>query len=345
MTKYLRAFLAMAATAAALLVLAPMVACDNGVTDPEELDDEVESTLDDTDFIPTDWSPATHSNDAEPDFDEVFPDHEVNRIDIVITEERWALMKADMTQKYGTFGFGGGGPGGTSENPIFVPAEVFYNGKEWYRVGIRFKGNSSLRSTWGSGILKLPFKLDFDEFEDTYPQIENQRFYGFKQLSLKNNYDDRSMLREKVGGDVFRDAGLAAAHTSFWTVYVDYGVGPVYFGVYTMVEEVDDTVVETQFSDDSGNLYKPEGSGASFKEGSFSQSSFDKETNEDEADWSDIQSLFAVLHDDSRTTDRAAWRANLEAVFDVDTFLKYLATNTVIQNWDTYGRMTHNYFL
>jgi spore coat protein H len=25
--------------------------------------------------------------------------------------------------------------------------------------------------------------------------------------------------------------------------------------------------------------------------------------------------------------------------------LKYLAANTVIQNWDTYGKMTHNYFL
>ena len=70
-----------------------------------------------------------------------------------------------------------------------------------------------------------------------------------------------------------------------------------------------------------------------------------KKNNEDEADWSDIQSLFAALHDDARTTDRATWRTNLEAVFDVDTFLKYLATNTVIQNWDTYGRMTQNYYL
>ena len=26
-------------------------------------------------------------------------------------------------------------------------------------------------------------------------------------------------------------------------------------------------------------------------------------------------------------------------------FLKYLAVNTVVQNWDTYGRMTHNYYL
>lgn len=153
------------------------------------------------------------------------------------------------------------------------------------------------------------------------------------------------MVREKVAGDVFLNAGLSASHTAFYRLYVDYGEGPVYFGVYTMVEEVDDTVLDTQFSDDDGNLYKPEGTGASFRNGSFSQSAFVKKTNEDEEDWSDIQSLFTALHDGVRTTDRATWRTNLEAVFDVDTFLKYLATNTVIQNWDTYGRMTQNYYL
>ena len=42
---------------------------------------------------------------------------------------------------------------------------------------------------------------------------------------------------------------------------------------------------------------------------------------------------------------QATWRANLETVFDTDVFLKYLAVNTVVQNWDTYGRMTHNYYL
>ena len=34
-----------------------------------------------------------------------------------------------------------------------------------------------------------------------------------------------------------------------------------------------------------------------------------------------------------------------EQIFNVDGFLKYLAVNNVIQNWDTYGIMTHNYFL
>ena len=325
------------------------------------IDDEVYvEAYADTDFETTDWTDETHSKSADPNYDEVFEDEAVKRIDIVVTEDRWQSMLDDMTDLYGEFGGSGGGPGASGppnggpggggftevdEDPIFVPAEVLYEGKEWYRVGVRFKGNSSLQSSWSSGILKLSFKLDFDEFEDEYPQIDNQRFNGFKKLSLKNNYNDKSMLREKVAADIFRDAGVASSHTAFYTVYVDHGDGPVYFGVYTMVEEVDDTVIDTQFSDNDGNLYKPDGTGASFAEGTFSEDVFVKKTNEDEADFSDIQSLFTALHADNRTTEPETWRTNLESVFDTDTFLQYLAVNTVIQNWDTYGRMTHNYYL
>jgi len=328
----------------AILILAMsfLFGCsEDEVTEPAVPGD----TTDDTDFEVTDWTTETHSKDADPNFDEVFEDHAVKRIDFVITAERWQTMLDDMTELYGEFGSGGGQPSSFDEDPVFVPAEVFYDGVEWYRVGVRFKGNSSLVSTWKRGILKLSFKLDFDEFEDTYPQIDNQRFYGFKKLSLKNNFDDQSMLREKVAGDIFRDSGMAGSHTAFYTLYVDHGEGPVYFGVYTMVEEVDDTVLETQFDDDDGNLYKPDGIGASLVEGTFSEEVFVKKTNEDDSDWSDILDLFDALHDDTRTTDAASWRTNLEAVFDTEVFLEYLAVNTVIQNWDTYGLMTHNYYL
>ncbi len=321
-------------------------ACDqpNGyVADNTDTDDSG-----DTEFEAIDWTEETHSKDADPNFIEVFEDNAVKRLDIVITEDRWQNMLDDMTDTYGTFGAGGGPGGGlvdSDENPIFVPGEVFYNGIEWYRVGVRFKGNSSLQSSWRNGILKMSFKLDFDEFEDDYPQIDNQRFYGFKKLSLKNNFDDKSMLREKVAGDVFRNAGLVGSHTAFYTVYVDHGDGPIYFGVYTLVEEVDDTVLDEQFSDDDGNLYKPDGDAASFASGTYDEDEYVKKTNEDEADFTDVSSLLAILHDGSRTTDAAIWRTNLEAVFETDVFLKYLAVNTVIQNWDTYGKMTHNYFL
>ncbi|MFQ3238975.1 MAG: spore coat protein H [Olleya marilimosa] len=332
------------------VTLTTFSSCNNDedvVTTTEE--DEVAVVIDDTDFETTDWTTATHSKDADPNFDEVFEDNAVKRLDIVITEARWQAMLDDMTNLYGTFGSGAGGPGGglteTDEDPIFVPAEVYYNGIQWYRVGVRFKGNSSLQTSWQNGILKLSFKLDFDEFEDDYPQIDNQRFYGFKKLSLKNNYDDKSMLREKVATDVFRNAGLVASHTAFYTVYVDHGEGPQYFGVYTMVEEVDDTVLDTQFSDDDGNLYKPDGDAASFALGTYNESEYVKKTNEDEGDFNDVASLLAVVNDESRITDPETWRSNLDAILDTDVFLKYLAVNTVVQNWDTYGRMTHNYFL
>jgi len=319
---------------------------DNSNPSEEGGDNDGSVVIEDDNFETTDWTTETHSNDADPNFDEIFDDTAVKRLDIVITEERWQSMLTNMTDIYGEFGtritdrlFE------TDEDPIFVPAEIFYEDKEWYRVGVRFKGNSTLQNSWQNGILKLSFKLDFDEFENDYTQIENQRFYGFKKLSLKNNFDDQSFLREKVAADIFKNAGLVASHTAFYTVYVDNGNGPQYFGLYTLVEEVDDTVIETQYTDDNGNLYKPDGDAASFALGTYNEDEYEKKTNEDEANFSDVESLLSILHDDTRTTDPETWRLNLETVFDTDVFLKYLAVNTVIQNWDTYGRMTHNYFL
>ena len=339
-----------------LVMLMVIVGCSSGSSDSSasndteteaaEAVDEIDTTdVSDADFEATDWTDETHSKNADPNFDEVFDDSAIKRFDFVITEERWQSMLEDMTDLYGEFGSSSGGRLTDVDDPIFVPAEVFYNGKEWYRVGVRFKGNSSLQSSWQRGILKLSFKLDFDEFEDDYPQIKNQRFYGFKKFSLKNNYDDKSFIREKAAAKVFENAGIAVSHTAFYALYVDHGNGPEYFGLYTLVEEVDNTVIKTQFLYDDGNLYKPEGRGASFVDGTFNEIDFEKKTNEDEEDWSDIIALFTALHNGSRTVDPAGWRADLDAIFNTDEFLKYLAVNTVIQNWDSYGRMTQNYYL
>ncbi|MEX1384589.1 CotH kinase family protein, partial [Lutibacter sp.] len=301
-----------------------LISCsdDDAITETEtevEENTNTEVQITDLDFDPTDWTNESHSKSADPNFYEVFSNTEVKRFDFVISEDNWAAMLNDMTSLYGALGgTNSGGPGGggglsdIDQDPIFVPGSVFYNGKEWYKVGLRFKGNSSLQSAWQAGILKLAFKMDFDEYEDDYPQIKNQRFYGFKKFSLKNNYDDSSFLREKVTADIFKNAGLAVSNTAFYTLYVDHGDGPEYFGLYTLVEEVDNTVIKTQFSSDDGNLYKPEDYGSSFAEGTFNENGFEKKTNEDEADWTDIKNLFTALHASTRTSDAVSWRANLE---------------------------------
>ena len=234
----------------------------------------------------------------------------------------------------------------SSRNPIWVPVTVAFNGETWWQVGFRYKGNSTLSVGWNEGTQALPFKLDFDEFEDDYPELDNQRFYGFKQLSFANNAFDPSWQRERVTADIFRDAGVPSAETAYYAVYVDKGdgAGAKYWGLYTAIELPDDTLIETQFADDDGNMYKPAGAGATFALGSFDEAHFDKETNR-KSDFSDILAVFDALHADTRVSDPATWRAKLESVFDAYGFLRWLAANTLLQNFDTYGILAHNYYL
>lgn len=350
---------------------------------------------------PAGWSEETHSDNADPNYEVVFPEDKVNQITITISAENWEAMQADMVALLGEQGSGegrvgvapdggqpqrggrpqagegieppaegempaggdlqppadgerpvipgAGGVGGgdmTSENPMWVEATIEFEGNLWTNVGVRYKGNSSLTSGWRSGSEKLPFKLDFDEFEDEYPEINNQRFYGFKQLSLANAYQDESLMRDAVAAQIFEEAGLPIAETAFYEVVLDYGEGPVSLGLYTMIEVIDDTAIERYFGEDEGNIYEADGSAASFAANTYNriEGSFQKENNSD-SDWSDLEALFNILHDDLRTADPAAWRAELEAQFDVDGFLEWLAISAVIEHWDAYGSMTHNYYL
>ncbi len=318
---------------------------DNLLTDSEV--DEVITT--------TDWTTETHSRDVEPDYDTVFNNNEVLEFNITISDEDWEVMMDDLEENLGSsdsMGPPAGGPGATSPvsevsdyDPIWVPGNVNVNDINWYKVGIRFKGNSSLSNAYQSGDTKLSFKLDFDEFEDDYPEIEDQRFYGFRQLNLNNNYDDNSLMREKVGADLFREFGLISSQTTFCLLNVDYGDGPIFYGVYTLVEEMDDTTIESQLGDDSGNLYKPDGDAASFASGTYSEDEMEKKNNDEVADYTDVEALYNIINSDLRSTDHESWKTTLEEVFNVDGFLKWLAVNSTIQNWDTYGNMTHNYYL
>ena len=109
-------------------------------------------------------------------------------------------------------------------------------------------------------------------------------------------------------------------------------------------ENLEDTFLKSFFGNESGNCYKPDGQGAKFSSGSFVTSSFPNKTNE-LGDFSDVQGLYDAIHATTRTSNPTAWKAGLEAVFDVDGFLKYLAAMNTIQNWDCYGNAPHNYYL
>ncbi len=315
------------------------------------------STDTDTDVSDTDV-PDSHQKGTKY-YDVVFDDDVVQRLDIVIAASDFQAMTDDMDSLYGDSdaggdpgagpgeGPGGEGPGGdegpggfADEDPIYVPVTIAYGDETWEYVGMRYKGNSTLRDGWQQGIGKLPFRLHFDKYEDDYPEIDDQRFWGFQELKFSNAWHDDSLIHDRLASEIFRASGVPAAKTTFVRVHIDTGDGPVYWGLYTMAEDPCGALLDSWFGDDDGNCYKAEGTGATWQ--TLDTSGFEKKTNEDEDDFSDLEDTWAALHADLPADE---WRAGLDEQLDTDGFLRALALNNLIQNWDAYGLAPHNYFL
>ena len=291
----------------------------------------------------SDWTYVTHGNSV-PDYTTVFPQNAVNTLEITMTAAQWTSIRNNMKTLYGA-DFGSNinlPPAGTTSTtePDYVDVTLKFNGKTWKNVGYRLKGNSTLRTAWTQGNYKLPFRLNFDKFEEKYAGITNQHFFGFEELSFSPGAKDQSLIHEKMASDVFRQAGIPAAVTAFYKVYVDIGSGLKYCGVYTAVEVPDDNMIKAQFGEESGNMYKPESNFLN-----FNQAVFEKKNNETAADYTDVKTFITALNSATRTSDPAKWRTDLEAIFNMEHFLKYLAINNTIVNWDSYGVMAHNYYL
>lgn len=128
---------------------------------------------------------ASHARGATPDYDSLFADDRVHRIDLEMTAESHQAMQDDLEMLLGAIDMGdsGGMPGRdptdlVGGDPIYVPVTMRYDGGVWTHVGMRLKGNSSLASAYRTGVLKLGFRLDFDRYEGEQPETTDQRFYA-----------------------------------------------------------------------------------------------------------------------------------------------------------------------
>lgn len=301
-----------------------------------------------------------------PNYDTVFPQGKVNTLKINIKKEDWQAVQQDMKSIYKIdFGQRKGEKGmfplmpqkGMSldslrdkkgegfrppmmkmsqQDPKYIGVNLSFQDSTWHDVSFRLKGNSSLMMSWSAGIYKLPFRLNFGRSTEK----KKNDFYGFKELSMSPAMNDNSLMREKIMADIFRASGVYAPQTAYYQVFIDFGEGEQYCGIYTMVEVVDDTMIETQFGEKEGNIYKPESTFAR-----FDSTQFEKKNHKKQADWSDVKNLISTINSPKRNTNPAEWRYDLEQVFNVNHFLKWLAVNSIFVNWDTYGAMAHNSYL
>lgn len=225
----------------------------------------------------------------------------------------------------------------------YVPCTVRYDGRSWTNVGFRFKGGSTFRSPLQVGLSqKLPFRLHMTQFADRDPALKGQSFFGFRKLTFANGAVDQTLMRDFLASQLYEAFGVPAPKVAFYRVFLNYGQGSFYYGLFSMIEDPDGPMLAARYKSGDGNLYKPTGPGASWQE-KFDRVNFPKETNRAQGDWQDIERAHAALHAELRGKE---WRVALEQTFDVDLFLHWLVVTVFTSPTDTHGfGSPHNYYL
>ena len=136
---------------------------------------------------------------------------------------------------------------------LVVPARLKVGTEQVGAVGLRYKGSTGtlqqvLAERRTAGFMpKLSLKIVFDYV------VESQRFCGLRRLNFHSMILDRSLMRDRLCYEVFREAGFAAPRCSHAMVVIN-GQN---VGLYAMVEQIDQAFVEERFEDQaSGILYK-----------------------------------------------------------------------------------------
>ncbi len=199
-------------------------------------------------------------------------------------------------------------------------ATVTIDGETHTEVGVRKKGFLGSQSD-----TKPSLKLRYDKY------VDGQNLGGvMERMTLNNSIQDPSMVNTCLSYQVFSAAGLPAPRCNFVTVTVN----SMDLGLYVHVEEMKRPFLARHFDNADGNLY--EGTVSDFDPAY--RGTFEKKTNEDEDDWSDVDAVVAALQDPSE--------AGLEAlgeIVDLDRFLSFWATEVLVGHWDGYAGDRNNY--
>jgi spore coat protein H len=274
-----------------------------------------------------------HPGSSSVDYWTVFDDSQVRKVEVQLTQANWDLMWQDIEAK------------------VEVPANAVVFGETLENVGFRMRGQFSMReSGW-----KKPWKINTDAY------IADQEYHNLRQLMLINAIGDPSLMTEKLSYDMMHFAGVPASHTTyvqFWIDITDDNAPSTFWGVYTMIERVDRKFIGSRYGQEAkdGNLYKASHAqrgpmdlayyGNSIEDYPMQngQYAYGKENNEVVADYSDIVQVCSVV-DGVQYASPEDFAQALEQVFNVDSFLRYMAVIALTMNWDSYPYTGNNFYL
>lgn len=203
-----------------------------------------------------------------------------------------------------------------------------------YDVGFRLRGNTSRYAE------KKSFKVSFNSFEP------GRDYYGLEKLNLNGEHNDPSVIRSKVCWDLCRQFNIPAPRSNHIRLYINNN----YYGLYINVEHIDEEFVEARFGNKDGNLYKclwpadlkylgsnPE----LYKFTVGDRRTYDLKTNTEDDDYTDLAEFITILN----VTAYDDFRCEIEKVFNIHDYLKIVALDIFMGNWDGYIYNKNNFYL
>ncbi len=214
---------------------------------------------------------------------------------------------------------------------------VFDNGNihdSIVEVGFRLRGNTSRQSA------KKSFKVSFNTYQ------KGRKYYGLEKMNLNGEHNDPSVTRAKLCWDLARSLEIPAPRSNHVRVFINGN----YFGLYLNVEHIDDEFVQSRYGTQYGNLYKclyPAdlkylGTNPNlYKYESGGRRAYDLKTNRAYDDYTDLSEFIQILNN----TPIGLLPCELERVFNVQDYIKVLAFDVFIANWDGYIYNKNNFYL
>lgn len=210
-------------------------------------------------------------------------------------------------------------------------ATVTIDGTTLHDVGIKLKGNSTLRVvTSTSDPSTLPWLIDLDKY------VDDQHYLDATELVVRGSSTETA-LNEALALEMLDAAGLASEQAVSSRISFDGGDQKLRL----VIQNPDGTWDEQQFGGD-GLVYKAEAGGDYSYRGDDPESYadvFDQEAGDD-----DLTPLIAFLKFINESDD-ATFASDLGTYLDVDSFATYLAFQDLVDNFDDINGPGNNSYL
>ena len=130
----------------------------------------------------------------------------------------------------------------------YIPCTAVIDGEEFYQVGLRAKGNNSLRLTEEYGLSRYSLKLEFDHY------VDGGNYHGLDKFSLDASFQDNSYLKTWLVYHMMAYMEVPAPLCSY--AWVTVNGQP--WGLFLAIEEPEEAFARRNFGPNHGQLYKPD---------------------------------------------------------------------------------------